>query len=114
MFGSNSPALKFAKPRARVMDTRAKERLKEKQWREVKAIVRKRDGGHCRACSKHGRRKPGTEVHHLLYRSHGGKDDARNLILLCMDCHKDAHAKLLRITWSGKNPAANVKFDRIT
>lgn len=113
MFGSNSPALKFAKPNPRVVNARAKLRLKQKQWQEVKAIVKKRDAGQCRACSKHGRRKPGTEVHHLLYRSHGGKDDAKNLILLCKDCHQDAHAKLLKITWRGNNPAAGVRFERV-
>jgi len=93
------------------MDRRAKALLKDKQWREVKDVVKKRDDGLCRPCVTRGRRTRGTQVHHLLYRSHGGKDDARNLILLCGKCHQDAHAKLLLITWGGKNPAKSVKFE---
>ena len=48
-----------------------------------------RDKYTCQCCgAKHTR----LEVHHIIYRSKGGKDDLDNLITLCEDCHKKVHA----------------------
>lgn len=41
-----------------------------------------------------------VDVHHLVFRSHGGTDDIENLIGLCRKCHEDAH----------NNPAFNRKL----
>lgn len=41
----------------------------------------------CRWCGA-----PGTEVHHIVYRSSGGPDVATNLIFLCGECHMRAHS----------------------
>lgn len=34
-----------------------------------------------------------TDIHHIIYRSQGGKDEPKNLIALCRDCHNKAHFK---------------------
>jgi len=33
-----------------------------------------------------------VDIHHLLFRSHQGKDNIENLIGLCRACHNKAHA----------------------
>ena len=35
--------------------------------------------------------RPGTEVHHITFRSQGGNDEASNLCLLCKPCHDARH-----------------------
>ena len=37
-------------------------------------------------------RRPGTDPHHVQYRSHGGPDAPENLLWLCRTCHDDLHA----------------------
>jgi len=32
-----------------------------------------------------------VDFHHLVFRSHGGKDEPDNLIALCRTCHEKAH-----------------------
>lgn len=34
----------------------------------------------------------GTDVHHIIFRSHCGTSDMSNLALLCQDCHRRAHS----------------------
>jgi len=41
----------------------------------------------CEICNS-----PAVEVHHILFKSHGGRDDIENLIALCRDCHNHAHS----------------------
>ena len=31
------------------------------------------------------------EIHHILFRSAGGKDELINLVAICNNCHKKAH-----------------------
>ncbi len=81
----------FPKPKPRLLKKRQDKADKSSAWRKVRAIVLGRDGHVCRACgSKHG-----LEVHHVLMRSLGGKDDAGNLIALCRDCHQSVHGHVL-------------------
>ena len=54
----------------------------------TKAYVLTRDGYTCQQCkAKHVR----FEVHHIIFRSNGGSDDANNLITLCKPCHDGVH-----------------------
>lgn len=34
----------------------------------------------------------GTDVHHIIFRSHCGTSDLNNLALLCPACHRRAHS----------------------
>lgn len=54
--------------------------------RRAYEIVAERDDWQCQLCGR-----PASDVHHILFRSHGGSDDPRNLICLCRKCHKSAH-----------------------
>jgi 5-methylcytosine-specific restriction endonuclease McrA len=44
-------------------------------------------------CEVEGRRC--VDVHHLIFKSQGGKDIIENLIGLCRDCHNEAHKNTL-------------------
>lgn len=40
----------------------------------------------CEHCGKRA-----VDIHHIIYRSHGGTDEVENLIALCRKCHDMAH-----------------------
>ena len=52
-----------------------------------KAVLH-RDNYTCQCCGKKNCR---LEVHHIIFRSHGGTDDENNMITLCKECHKGIH-----------------------
>jgi len=35
--------------------------------------------------------KKASDLHHLVFKSQGGGDNAENLVALCRDCHNKAH-----------------------
>lgn len=45
----------------------------------------------CEVCSSRA-----TDVHHIKYKSRGGKDKIENLMGLCRNCHTQAHQELLK------------------
>jgi 5-methylcytosine-specific restriction endonuclease McrA len=95
------------KPRPRVLTRADKAREKDRQYRQAHAFVRRRDGGKCRVCGK-----PGSQAHHIVYRSHGGKDEPRNLIWTCLNCHRLIHAKVVLVSYDPKHPAQSIRFAR--
>jgi 5-methylcytosine-specific restriction endonuclease McrA len=96
------------KPRPKLLDKRARKASKQTDWRKVRIVVLTRDGHRCRACSS----KQGLEVHHVVMRSLGGKDEAGNLIALCRGCHESVHGHVLILRWNGKGtPAQTVRFE---
>jgi Holliday junction DNA helicase RuvB len=58
---------------------------------EMRGRVKRRDGNRCRSC----RSRRDLMVHHVEFRSHGGRTRADNLITLCSRCHGLVHANLL-------------------
>lgn len=96
------------RPRPRLLAKRAIKATKRYQWSELRAFVLKRDKHRCRACGQ----KHGLEVHHVVMRSLGGKDEASNLVALCRDCHASVHGHVLMLRWNGQgNPARTVRFE---
>lgn len=55
----------------------------------MRAYIYARDSGRCRWC---GRTNAGIHIHHVLYRSEGGKHVAENLICLCPNDHGLVHS----------------------
>ena len=57
-------------------------------WGMVRDAVMRRDGCACRRCGSRDR----PEVHHIMFRSHGGSDHPYNLVTLCHACHVREHS----------------------
>ena len=110
MIGSNHPGLALPKPRARLLSREEKEAEKRAHWRRVKFQVMRRDRFICRCCGK--RATTNGDPHHILYRSHGGKDEPENLVWLCRRCHDAVHAKLITVSYQEPDRAGTIQFRR--
>lgn len=96
------------KPKPKLLEKRKQRASKASDWRKTRVFVLKRDRHQCRACSQ----KHGLDVHHVIMRSLGGKDDSTNLIALCRDCHQSVHGHVLILHWiDAKQPAKTVRFE---
>lgn len=74
----------------------------------TKAMVLNRDNYTCQCCKgKHKDSK--LEIHHIVFRSKGGSDEASNLITLCHTCHKDLHSGKINPKLKGRIKG-NLKF----
>jgi hypothetical protein len=89
-------------------------RLLPAEYHELCLRVLRRDGWKCRKC---GWRQ--VSVHHIIFRSDGGKDESWNLVCLCEVCHNAVHAYELFISvaegnWVGPGGGADgkLKFTR--
>ena len=70
-------------------------------FENTKAMVLNRDNYKCQYYKgKHKDSK--LEVHHIIFRSQGGSDEADNLITLCHSCHKALHDGKISFNFSGK------------
>lgn len=62
----------------------------------TKAFVLDRDSYTCQNCK--GKTKDGRlEVHHIVFRSNGGSDEAENLMTLCKTCHDKVHSGAIKL-----------------
>lgn len=75
---------------------------------ERRAIY-KRDGYRCALCDN----PQGLQIHHIVFRSHGGSNDPANLITLCWRCHAEAHGTAIperhtyqRTSWEDRQSLA--------
>jgi len=66
------------------------------QWRKLREIVIRRDGGTCQACGQ-----PGKHVDHVVPRKLGGTDELSNLQLLCVQCNLSKGGRFFN---SGRTP----------
>ena len=55
----------------------------EYKHEEIWDYVYERDNGNCQICGKNN----GSQEHHVIPKSRGGKTKTNNLILLCIDHH---------------------------
>lgn len=71
--------------------------LQSPVWRAIRARVIFRDLGMCRALvdGKPCLSRKDVEVHHLTYLRFG-KEQMRDLVTLCHDCHKAHHKRMGR------------------
>ena len=60
-------------------------------WKGVRAAVLAYYGGRCAVCGREA-----AEVHHIRPREFKGKNQPRNLMPLCRDCHDEIHRRLDR------------------
>lgn len=95
-------ALAFPKPKLRFYEKRESAKAQLQNWKKLRAAVIKRDGLACRVCGV----KHALDLHHLLMRSLGGRDELSNVCFLCRDCHKAVHGHALRFYWKDDNNRA--------
>lgn len=86
--------LAYPKGTPRVVDRIERKRELASQERACRQAVKKRDHGRCvipgcRDASKH--------LHHILYRSRGGKWRSENVCSLCVHHHQLLHGGLIQI-----------------
>lgn len=63
-------------------------RLTPYKYSKLRREIYERDEGQCVICGS-----PGAHIHHIVFRSQGGKDAADNLVTLCGSCHEKAHGR---------------------
>ena len=59
----------------------------------TRKAVYQREGYACALCSSN----QGLQIHHVIHRSQGGKNDMHNLVCLCWVCHANAHGNMLEL-----------------
>ena len=101
--GIDTSGLRFPKGELRVEAKRAKRWTLADQERACRIVVGNRDKGRCVVP---GCKEASQHLHHLVYRSRGGKWTPENIASLCAGHHALVHAG--RITISGN---ANVHLD---
>lgn len=57
-----------------------------REFQKMRRVVYERDGGMCVLCGAIA-----SDVHHIIFRSQMGTNDADNLVCLCRECHAMAH-----------------------
>ena len=70
-------------------------RLSHYKYSKLRRKVYERDGGQCVLCGG-----AGAHIHHIIFRSQGGKDEAENLVTLCGSCHENARSEEQRLNSS--------------
>src|ERR1039458_1702127 len=63
------------------------QRLPIEEYRALCKSILQRDCWKCRSCGS----RNALHIHHIVFRSQGGPDEAWNLITLCSSCHHGVH-----------------------
>lgn len=101
------PAHMLPKPRkgsARKMQ-QARRRLAQTTLAAASVLVRERDGNRCRVCGH----PYAVELHHIVFRSQGGKHEPENLVCLCAHCHGLVHHRRLWLTGPASELVVSIK-----
>jgi len=62
------------------------------EWKQLRREILERDDFTCRFCGRGGRFSDYLlEVHHIIWRRHGGQDQPSNLMTICVECHDKLH-----------------------
>jgi hypothetical protein len=96
------------KPKPQVVVRRERRAAAAGVARAVRAAVWRRDGGRCRVCG--GRQQP--QVHHVQFRSQGGRWTTANCVLVCRPCHQDLHARTLIIVGTDADAPDGLAWER--
>lgn len=91
----DTTGLAFPKGTPRVVDRIAKKRDYAKQERDCRIAVKARDHGRCVVP---GCKESSRHLHHIVFRSRGGKWRTGNIASLCVKHHQFLHAGLISIT----------------
>ena len=86
--------LAFPKQPPRVVDRIQRKQELAKQERECRKAVKARDKG---KCVTPGCKERSAHVHHIVYRSHGGRWQSSNCASLCPFHHGLVHAGKIKI-----------------
>lgn len=100
----------YAQPRPvpQIIAKRKGTRAHTELMKALRVAVFSRDQWKCRACQH----RYAIHLHHLLYKSHGGKDTTMNCVALCKECHQEIHARLLLVTFTNADKKTGVKFHK--
>ncbi len=90
----DTSGLAFPKPEPRVFKKKAKKLDLQSQERICREAVRKRDKGRCVVP---GCKEKAQHMHHIVYRSRGGKWKPENICSLCAAHHGLVHAGRIQI-----------------
>lgn len=80
--------------RPRVLDRIAYQHKREAEERLCRKVVKARDKGRCVVPNC---KQASVHLHHIVYRSKGGRFDSQNIVSLCAFHHQFVHAGLLTI-----------------
>lgn len=71
-----------------------KQKIRGQQISIKKKLLRKQNKPHCEYCGNDNKKI--LQIHHIKPVYLGGDNDVKNLIILCPNCHKSAHAGLIK------------------
>jgi len=60
-------------------------------WRYDEHLLWQAQAGQCPMCQGDLNTERGWEIHHIVWKVHGGMDDTSNLQLLHPNCHRQLH-----------------------
>lgn len=78
------------------MSSRAerKKRIRAEQSSIKRRMLKNQKIAHCEYCGN--KTKEILQIHHIESVANGGNNDLNNLIILCPNCHKSAHAGIIK------------------
>lgn len=77
--------------RSKINPVSKKKKIEREEWKNIRVDALDRDGRICQAQLDQCK-QIAVDVHHILPRSHGGKNNLENLISACRSCHAWIHA----------------------